>query len=469
MKDEYLMDNFSQYHFSDNAKIITKRVPGKKSLQLLRKQKLLESNNVSYPKGIPLAFDKAKGAIITDVDGNQFIDFFSGCGVLNLGHNNQDIVADINNFNNKILQAVDFPTIIRMEFIETLLKLLPTQMKGKFRINFGGPTGSDAVETALKLARLNNNRHTIISFQGSYHGMTMGALSVTSRLSHRKKINPLIPGIHFFPYGACYRCPFELNNKECSLLCVTYFKNVLDNPHSGIDIPSAIIVEPIQGEGGTYIPPKGWLKLITTIAQERGIIVIFDEIQSGFFRTGKLFASEDFGIVPDIIALSKGIGGIGLPLSLILYKNNLDLWEPGTHIGTFRGNQMAMAAGLSAMRFIQKYNIKAHVERLEKVFLGLLNKLYEESKFIGEIRGKGMMFGIEYVKDKSSKEPFPEFAKLIRRLCYENGLLVELGGYFDNVVRFLPPLIITGQIANNGLIIFKKVNRLAEERLESIN
>ena len=454
---------FEEYHLSDNAKIITKSVPGPKSIELLKIQERLESNNRSYPRGIPLAFDLAKGAIIQDVDGNRYIDFFAGCGVLNLGHNNPDILDTLKRYEGKIVQAVDFPTSVKIDFMQHLLALLPKTLRGKCKMNFGGPTGADAVETALKLARINTGRHSIIAFHGGYHGMTMGALSVTSKLSHKNKIPPLIPGVHFMPYCSPYRCPFAKGSSKCKKECSQYFKNVLENPHSGIDKPAAIIIEPVQGEGGTYIPSRGWLEEITKIARQNRILVIFDEVQSGFYRTGKLFAFEYTRAVPDIITMSKGIGGIGFPLSLIIYRKSLDIWSPGTHMGTFRGNQIAMEAGISAMEFIKKTRLVTHSGKMGREILNSLRSTQKDSKFIGDVRGIGMMFGIEYVKNKRNKEPFPEIARLVRKRCYENGLLVEIGGYYDNVIRFLPPLILTPTIARNGLEIFKKANRLAEK------
>lgn len=454
---------FDQYHFFENAKIITSKVPGPNSEDLLRRQEELEGNNRSYPRGIPIAFDKAKGAIVTDVDGNAYIDFFSSCGVMNLGHNNPDILDELKRYPDAIAQAMDFPTKARIDFSEKLLESLPVGMLGKYKVNFGGPTGSDAVETAIKLARINTKRHGIIAFQGGYHGMTAGALSVTSKLSHREDAPPLIPGIHFFPYCSSYRCPFGRNKADgCDFECIDFFQNALENPYSGIDKPAAIIIEPIQGEGGTYIPKEGWLEQIVDIARRNKILVIFDEIQSGFYRTGTLFSFEHTKAVPDIITMSKGIGGIGLPLSLILYKKELDTWKQGTHIGTFRGSQLSMIAGLAAMNLVKKLDIESHVRYIGNLMRERLLNMQEKFYFIGEVRSSGLMFGIEYVKDRLTKEPNSGLAKEVRKFAYENGLLVEIGGYYDNVVRFLPPLVITETIACNGLDIFEKVNEMCQ-------
>ena len=461
---------FDRYHFSEDARIITSTVPGPESEELLRAQEELEGDNISYPKGIPIAFDKAKGAIVTDVDGNMYIDFFSSCGVLNLGHNNSDILDELKKYPDTIIQAVDFPTKARIEFSKKLLDSLPEEMRGQYKVNFGGPTGSDAVESAIKLARINTKRHGMIAFQGGYHGMTAGALSVTSKLSHRKDAPPLIPGVHFFPYCSPYRCPFGRNKPDgCDFECVDFFQNALENPHSGIDKPAAIIIEPIQGEGGTYIPKEGWLERIVDIARKNGVLVIFDEVQAGFYRTGKLFSFEHTKAIPDIITMSKGIGGIGFHLSLILYKKELDVWKPGTHIGTFRGNQLGMIAGLAAMDLVERLDIKSHVRLIGNLMHERLLNMQDKFDFIGEVRSSGLMFGVEYVKDRSTKEPDTELAKKVRKLAYENGLLVEIGGYYDNVVRFLPPLVITETLAHNGLNIFEKVNAMCQNEKQLID
>jgi len=465
MKDLTKNNIFQSLHAATGARIFTKSVPGPKAAALLKKQAAFESSNRSYPREMPIAFQNGKGAIVEDVDGNQFIDFLMGCGVFNLGHNNPYILDAINARGNLLTQTVDFPTETKIVFMERLNQALPETFRNKMKINFGGPTGSDAVEAAIKLARIVTDRHSIIAFQGGYHGMTMGALSVTSKLSHRKRTPPLIPGVHFMPFCSPYRCPFSNAYRLCSGECARYFQFCLENPHSGIDKPAAIIIEPIQGEGGTYIPTRGWLKQITEIARKNNILVIFDEIQTGFYRTGKMFAFEYTDATPDIITMSKGIGGNGYPLSLILYRKELDVWEPGTHIGTFRGNQVAMTAGLAALEFIKKYDVPSHATSLGQEMKQALEDIKESSRYIGDVRGIGMMFGVEFVKNKNTKEPFPEVVKLVRKLCYEKGLIVEVGGYYNNVIRFLPPLILTKEIAENGLRIFTDANKEMENSI----
>lgn len=453
---------FEDYHLHDDALIKTETIPGKKSLELIRAQEKYESNNVLYPKDIPLAFDLAKGSIVQDVDGNRFIDFTSICGIFNLGHNNSFILDRLHSTDGKISQSVDFPTQVRIDLLKSLMECMPSSLEGKCKVNFCGPSGSDAVEAALKLARINQKRHTILAFEGGYHGMTMGALSVTSSLHHRV-VTPLIPGVHFLPYCDTYRCATGHHPREAVMTHLNQFKDIFENPNSGIDKPAAIIVEPVQGEGGTNIPQPGWLEGIVRIAHENDVLVIFDEVQTGFFRTGRFLSSEHTEAVPDIITLSKGLGGIGFPISLIIFKKELDKWGPGTHLGTFRGSQLAMAASLFALQFVKKYQLGDYVEALGRKILERLNGIKTSSKYIGDVRGVGLMFGIEYVKEKRSKQPYPDMAKRVRKKCYENGLLTEIGGYFGNVVRLMPPLITTERIAENGLRILEKANKLAED------
>jgi diaminobutyrate-2-oxoglutarate transaminase len=321
------------------------------------------------------------------------------------------------------------------------------------------------VEAALKLAKINTHRHTVIAFQGAYHGMTAGALSVTAHLHHKKHLPSMVPGVHFMPYCYCYRCQFDKQPDSCNLECARYLRGVMENPCSGIEEPAAIILEPIQGEGGNIIPKKEFLQEIVKLGNERNIPVIFDEIQAGFYRTGPLFSFENFNVIPDIVTLSKGLGGIGMPIALVIYRKHLDNWEKGTHAGTFRGNQLSITAGLSALKFVKAHHLQQYVKDLGKEMLDSLKDIRTKAKFIGDVRGTGLFLGIEYVKNKRTKEPFPEIVQEIRKKCYENGLLVEVGGHYSNVLRFLPPLITTKTLARNGLQVFDRVNAQLEREM----
>jgi diaminobutyrate-2-oxoglutarate transaminase len=454
--------DLEKYHLAQKPTIKTKTIPGEKAEQLLAKQDLYESNNRSYPRKYPLVPKKAKGAIIEDVDGNQFMDFFSLCGVLNVGHNHTEVVEDAKDQMDNLIHAVDFPTEVKIKLMENLNKNLPDGLKDKVKINFCGPTGADAVEAAIKLARIHTKRNLIISFQGAYHGMTMGALSVTSNLKNREDLHMINQGTHFAPYSYCYRCPFGKRPDSCNLECASSLRDKLENPHSGIDKPAAIILEPIQGEGGVIVPKKEFHREIQKICNDHEIVLIHDEIQAGFYRTGKLLSSQCFGATPDIVTMSKGIGGIGMPLAVLLIKKEMDSWGAGTHAGTFRGNQVSMAAGNSALNFIVNNNIESHVEAMGKLLMDGLETIRNKSKYIGEVRGVGLIIGVEYVKDLDTTEPFPDFCNKLRTRLFENGVLIEVGGWYNNVIRVLPPLVITAKMVLTFLEIFEKVNKEIE-------
>ena len=417
---------------------------------------------------MPIAIKRAKGSIIEDVDGNQFIDFFGGCGVLNVGHGNEYVLDYVKEQQTELIHALDFPTENKMSLIKKILKNLPEQIREDYKVSFGGPTGSDAVEAAIKLAKIKTGRDGVIAFTGGYHGMTSGALAVTSDTFFRKKLTSLIPNIHFVPYGYCYRCPFNKNHKNCSFDCVSHFEWILETGHSGIAKPAAIILEPLQGEGGNILPRNGYLERIVEIAHKHDIIVIFDEVQSGFFRTGSFLEFMNTKAVPDIVSFSKGFGGIGFPISGLIYRKEVEAWGPAEHIGTFRGNQVSIAAARGAFDFIEAYNLEEHTKDIGAYLVKGLESLETEIPFIGEIRGRGMMIGVEFVKDKSTKEPFPEFVKKFRAECFQRGLLFEVGGHYNNVLRLVPPLVTTYSIVDAAIKIMKEaIVVCAEEYLES--
>jgi diaminobutyrate-2-oxoglutarate transaminase len=434
--------------------------PGPKSLEYLTHQSLHEGAAVSYPKGLPMAIARAKGATIEDVDGNVYIDFFAGAGVMNVGHSNPAVVQAVVQQISKLTHALDFPTLSRKLLIEILSRFLPWQLN---RLSFGGPTGSDAIESAIKLAKYNTKRHTIVAFEGSYHGMTTGALSLTSGRQFREPFLPLMPEVHFVPYAYCYRCPFNKKPDSCGLECAEYLDHVLEDPHSGVGQPAAIVVEPIQGEGGSIVPPAQFIPKVREICDKHEVIMIADEVQTGFCRTGKMFAFEHTNTIPDVVAMSKALGGIGLPISGIAYLEKLNTWPPAQHIGTFRGNVTAFAAGAAALDFMAGKNLADYAADLGERMLVPLRSLERDSRIVGDVRGKGLMLGIEFVKDKETKQPTPEYARSVRSECHRRGLLIEIGGHYNNVARFLPPLILTDELAQKGLDIFvgavKRVER----------
>jgi len=444
------MPDFRHLSFPDAPSIKTPP-PGPRSQEFIACQASRESSAVSYPKGMPMAIEQAKGATVEDVDGNRYIDFFGGAGVMAVGHANPDVVQSVVDQVGELTHALDFPNPARRRLVERLSALLPEKLT---RLYFGGPTGSDAVENAIKLAKFNTKRHPIIAFEGSYHGMTAGALSLSSGRSFRESFLPLLPEVHFVPYAYCYRCPFKKTPDDCGLECAQYLDHVVEDPHSGISQPAAVIIEPIQGEGGSVVPPASFLPAVREICDRHEVLLIADEIQAGFCRTGKMFAFEHTNTVPDIVTLSKALGGIGLPISAMAYQERLNNYPAGKVIGTFRGNVLAYAAGASAITFMVDNDLAGYATTLGERMLSTLKELEKDSAIVGEARGKGLMLGVEFVKDKATKEPAPDLARKVRTACHRRGLLIEIGGHYDNVGRFLPPLVITEALARKGLELF---------------
>lgn len=432
------------------APLIRTPPPGPRSQELLDWQDAHEGSAISYPKGLPMALGRARGATVEDVDGNVYIDLFGGAGVMAVGHGNPEVAEAAIAQLRALTHALDFPTPARRELVDAVLSVLP---KALARVFFGGPTGSDAVESAMKLAKRNTGRYAMVAFEGGYHGMTAGALSLCSGRRWKERIGPTLPDVHFAPYAYCYRCRFGKTPDSCGLACAEYMEHLLDDPHSGVSLPAAVIVEPIQGEGGSIVPPPGFLPRIRAICDSHGVLLIADEIQSGFCRTGRMFAFEHTGVVPDIVTMSKALGGIGLPISGIAYKEALNTLPPGQHIGTFRGNVTAYAAGAAALSFMRRHNLAGHAQAVGEAVLEALGEL-NDSPVVGEVRGQGLMLGVEFVRERTTKKPAPELAARVRTLCHRRGVLIEIGGHYSNVARFLPPLVITRELAMKATEIF---------------
>jgi 2,4-diaminobutyrate 4-transaminase len=453
--------NFDELHF-EPAPAIAGELPGPRSREMLAEQEELESSARSYPRSVPVAIEEGRGATMRDVDGNTFIDFFGGAGVLNVGHSHPAALRAASEQEQKLVHALDFPTRPKLRLMRKLKSLLPGRLRESAKFHFGGPTGSDAIESALKLTRTHTGRDAVIAFQGSYHGMTTGALSVTSDVGFG---GPTSSPAHFMPYPYCYRCPLGLRPDSCEMACAKLLDTSLGDPHSGIPKPAAILIEPIQGEGGTIVPPDGYLAEVRRIARKHDVPLIVDEIQTGFGRTGKFFACEHDLVTPDVMTLSKALGGIGYPISAIAYDSELDGWKQGAHIGTFRGHQVAMAAGLAAIEVMQELDLAGHAAALGELTLGLLREEQDSLPSVGDVRGRGLMIGIEMVKDRDTKEPWREMAAQTRTECFQRGVIIEVGGHYGNVARFLPPLVITRALLLAGVEIFVESVRAAEQAL----
>ncbi|ASN05764.1 aspartate aminotransferase family protein [Virgibacillus necropolis] len=420
---------------------------------LLSTQEKRESNARSYPRRLPLAIKRAEGIYVTDMDGKQYMDCLAGAGTLALGHNHTVVREAIENVMQSYLplHTLDLTTPVKEAFIDEVFASLPPSFAEKAKIHFCGPTGADAVEAALKLVKTATGNRAILSFQGGYHGSTHGTLGISGTIGPKQKIHALVPDTHFLPYPYEYRCPFGVG-KEGHGIGITYIENLLDNPEGGIVKPAGIIVEVVQGEGGSIPAPIGWLKELRRITKKRDIPLIIDEVQTGIGRTGKMFAFEHAGIEPDVLVLSKAIGG-SLPLSVVVYDRCLDKWEPGTHIGTFRGNQMAMATGQATLRFVKENHLPDYAQEMGTYLAEQLNSIQKEVSSIGDVRGRGLMIGVEIINP--TKQPnrigsYPAYAELAEKIqqeCLSRGLILEVGGRFGSVIRLLPPLIISkGQI-----------------------
>ncbi|MCQ2248102.1 MAG: diaminobutyrate--2-oxoglutarate transaminase family protein [Treponema sp.] len=430
----------------------------------ITRQESTESNARSYPRKFPFALAKASGSWVEDVEGNKYLDFLCGAGTLALGHNdpevNQAMVELITS--GAPLHTLDLTTPTKDAFVETLLSKLPGDMGRNSKIQFCSPSGTDATDAALKLCKTATGRTSIIAFQGAYHGMGHGAMACTGNLGAKSKINGLMPEVHFFPFPNSYRCPFGLGGDAGIDACCNFFEKTLKDPESGIPLPAAVIIEPIQGEGGVIPAPVKFLQTIRRVTKELGIPMICDEIQCGMGRSGKLFAFEYAGIEPDVVLVSKAIGGTQ-PLAVVIYNKELDKWGPGAHAGTFRGNQLAMKAGTVVLNRVSTPEFLADVARKGDIYRNRVLAIKEKVSIIGDVRGKGLMCGIEFVDPRGQKDslgayPFSgEIAAQVQHECFENKLVMEKGGRFGSVMRCLCALNISEEDLNHGLDIFEKV------------
>ena len=436
----------------------------------LKRQAGRESNARSYPRRLPLALSKAKGIYVQDTDGRTYIDCLAGAGALTLGHNHPVVLDAIQRLLEEGVpfQTLDLTTPVKDRCVDALFGALPKAFAEDARIQFCGPSGADAVEAAVKLVKTATGRRTILSFHGAYHGMTHGGLALTGHLGPKAAVSGLMPDVQFLPYPYDYRCPFGVGGEEGHRLSSTYIERLLDDPNSGVVSPSGVILEVVQGEGGVIPAPDAWLRDIRRITKDRNIPLIIDEIQTGLGRTGSLFAFERAGIIPDAVVLSKAIGG-GLPLSVVVYRAELDQWQPGAHAGTFRGNQMAMAAGAATIEFVRTHRLDQHAQIMGERLLSHLRNAQASLRSFGDVRGRGLMIGVEIVDvdgrpDARGTYPAaPELARKIQSEALNRGLILELGGRNGSVVRFLSPLIVTAEEVDTIASIFCEAARAAEQ------
>ncbi|WP_027644633.1 diaminobutyrate--2-oxoglutarate transaminase [Salinispora oceanensis] len=402
----------------------------------------LESEVRSYCRKFPAVFHRARGAELYSEDGKRFIDFFAGAGTLNYGHNNPFIKRRLLDYLNSdgVVHGLDMYTVAKREFLTAFNKTVLQPRGLDFKVQFCGPTGTDAVEAALKLARKATGRSGVIAFSGAYHGMSRGSLAVTGSRRARRAGGIGGGDVTFVPYEDGPQGPFD---------SIALIERMLDDPSSGMEIPAAVIVEPMQMEGGVYPASADWLRRLRTLTEQHGILLVVDEIQAGCGRTGTFFCFEHSGVVPDVVTVSKSIGGYGLPLSMSLFRRELDVWEPGEHTGTFRGNQLAFVAATAACELWGDPKFRTDIavasRRLER-FRAELTSV--DAGLV--VRGRGMALGIDL-----GRVGGPDRAERLQRYAFDHGVIVERCGRHDEVIKVLPPIAIDIVRLDRGLEVLR--------------
>jgi 4-aminobutyrate aminotransferase len=392
----------------------------------------------SYTRGYPFVMARGEGAIVEDVDGNRFLDFNAGIAVVAPGHANPRILTAVQEQAAKFLHmsGTDFYYENMVQLAEKLATLVPGN--GPNRVYFGN-SGTEAIEAAIKMARYHSGRDKFIAFLGGFHGRTMGALSLTgSKVVQRKGFGPMLP-VHHIPYANCYRCAYGQHPDACHVECVRVIEDQLFKTILPAEEVAAIVVEPIQGEGGYLVPPAKFHEELRRIADKYGILLIHDEVQSGMGRTGRMFASEHFGVAADIVAIAKGIAS-GLPLAATVSRADIMNWQPGAHASTFGGNPVAVAAALATIELLEE-DLLRNATEIGAHILDRIRDWPRRFRYVGDVRGLGLMIGFELVKDQATKERAPDRRNQLAHLAFERGLLIL--GCGPNSIRLCPPLVIT--------------------------
>jgi len=405
----------------------------------------------AYGRVYPLVVKEGRGMVVEDVDGNLFLDFMAGIAVCSTGHSHPRIVKAIEEQARKFLHICgsDYYYEPMADLAETLNRLAPGAAPKKI---FFTNSGAEAVEAAFKLARHHTKRQHVIAFHGAFHGRTLGALSLTaSRASHRAYFGPLIPGVHHLPYGFCHRCPYQLTYGSCGIECVAVIEKFLFRHEVRPDEVAAIFVEPIQGEGGYVVPPPEYLPMLQEICRRYGILLVLDEIQSGFGRTGRMFACQHWGIEPDIVCAAKGIAS-GMPLGAMIARAEISTWTRSSHGSTFGGNPVACAAALATIELLEE-GLVENAAKVGAILKDQLAALKGRHAVIGDVRGLGLMIGVEFVTRDSAHIPDAQLRDRVMQKCFEKGLLLLSCG--ESTLRFCPPLIVTAEEVKTAVAIFE--------------
>lgn len=404
--------------------------------------KAFESNVRTYSRLFPAVFSRALGSIMFTTDGRQLIDFVSGAGALNYGHNNNEIKVAIAEYlsSDAVIHGLDMATPAKLEFMEAFDSIILRKRDLRYRFQFVGPTGANAVEAALKLSRKVTGRQNVVSFTHGYHGLSLGALAASGNRFHRAAGRLLLPGATFMPYDG-YFGP--------TVSTAEYIRKVLLDAGSGIDSPAAILVETVQGEGGINVAGKSWLQSIQKIAKDLGALFIVDDIQMGCGRTGDFFSFEFAKLSPDIVVLSKSLSGYGLPLSILLIKEEIDLWQPGEHTSTFRGNNLALVSAVAALNlYWRNCDFTREIASMAQLMRSRLEAIVSAHRNRFEVRGRGMVWGLDCKAAVT--------AELVTRKAFDGGLMIERCGPHDQVVKFLPALTIDRDTLSKGFDVFEQ-------------
>jgi 4-aminobutyrate aminotransferase len=423
-------------------------LPGPRAQALIERDRAVVSP--SYTRGYPLVIERGSGAMVEDVDGNLFLDCTAGIAVNATGHAHPEIVKAIAEQAQKFIHmsGTDFYYEPQVRLAEEIARIVP--IHGGAR-SFFGNSGAEAIEACLKLARYVTGRLGIIAFLGGFHGRTMGALALTASKSvQRRGFGPMMPSVYHAPFADCYRCPVGLKPDTCDAECLDFIERELFVHLVAPDEVAALVVEPIQGEGGYLVAPQQFLQRLRELTERHGILMIVDEVQSGMGRTGKMFAIEHAGVKPDVVAIAKGIAS-GLPLGIAAARSDLMTWPPGAHASTFGGNPLACAAALATLKLLQDRLIANAAEVGAHMIAGL-KALMARHALIGEVRGRGLMIGVELVRDRTTKERATSERDAVVLGAFNRGLLLLGAG--KNTIRFSPPLVLTREQADAAVRIF---------------
>ncbi len=426
--------------------------PGPKAKELIKRDNRFLSPSLTRTS--PLVGVEAEGVWVKDIDGNIYLDFGSGIAVASVGHRHPRVVQTIKEQVEKLIfvNSCDYYTVPQVDLAEKLFQITPGNFQKRV---FYGNSGTEAVECALKVAKWHTRRFYFISFINSFHGRTLGSLAfTTTSLSAREGFQPMMPGVIYTPYAYCYRCPFKLEYPECGIWCLDFLEEQIFGHVAPPKEVAGILFEPIQGAGGYIVPPPEFIQGLRRIADEHGILLIDDEVQAGMGRTGKWWAIEHFKVTPDIICIAKALAA-GFPIGACISRADTMDWQPGAHENTLGGNPVLCRVALTVIDIIEKERLMENAAKIGEYMMKRFREMMDSYETIGDVRGKGLMLGIEFVKDRRTKEPHIEAKRKVIEKAFKKGLLLLGAG--KSGLRIAPPLIITEEEVDVGLNIFEEV------------